>query len=75
MQVEYATTQFLKMFVLGCFQKGFPTELTLDDLVEHFEPHGGESVSLRYNAKKEFKVTSTTYMYMYFSAITRPLES
>jgi len=37
------------------YVKGFPVEMTLDDLIEFFEPHGGESVMLRYDAKKNFK--------------------
>lgn len=43
-------------YIFDCLQKGFPVEMTLDDLIEFFEPHGGESVMLRYDAKKNFKV-------------------
>lgn len=39
-----------------CFQKGFPLELTLDDLIDYFDSYGGESVVLRRDAKRQFKV-------------------
>ena len=51
--VEIELIVRLELIVL---QKGFPTDQTLDDLLEYFDEFGGESVSLRRDAKRLFKV-------------------